>query len=313
VNVYDGPRPVWLDAALQASLDQVGRYPDPSDAERALARRHGRQPEDVLATAGAAEAFSLIARLREWQRPVVIHPQFTEPDVALTMAGHPPEHVILTPDDGFVLNPDGVPEDADLVVVGNPTNPTSVLHPEATIRQLLKPGRTIVVDEAFMDAIPGERHSLAATRTPGLIVVRSLTKLWSIPGIRAGYVLAAPDAITALRDLQPPWSASSPALAAMVACASDEARAEQAARATRLERDRTTLVAGLTEIGIEVAGRPTAPFVLAHVGTGVHARLREAGYAVRRCDTFPGLDDSWVRIAVREPDVTAKLLAALVQ
>jgi cobyrinic acid a,c-diamide synthase len=311
VNVFDGPRPGWLDEALQASLHDVGHYPDPAAAERSIARRHGRQTDDVLATAGAAEAFGLIARLRDWKRPVVVHPQFTEPDVALITAGHRPEHVVLDAADGFALDPDAVPDDADLVIIGNPTNPTSVLHPEATIRRLLKPGRTVVVDEAFMDSVPGERHSLAATRAPGVIVVRSLTKLWSIPGIRAGYVLAEPDIIQKLRDLQPPWSASTPALAAMVACSSEDARAEQDARARKLERDRTTLVAGLTDLGIEVAGTPTAPFVLARVGPGVHARLRDAGYAVRRCDTFPGLDDSWVRIAVRAPDVTAKLLAAL--
>jgi cobyrinic acid a,c-diamide synthase len=311
VNVFDGPRPAWLDDALHASLVDVDRYPDPRDAERSIARRHGRQPAEVLATAGAAEAFGLIARLRDWQRPVIIHPQFTEQDVALTTAGHAPEHVILHAASGFTLDPAAVPDDADLVVLGNPTNPTSVLHPESAIRALLKPGRTVVVDEAFMDAVPGERGSLTATRTPGLIVVRSLTKLWSIPGIRAGYVLAEPDVIQQLRDLQPPWSASTPALAAMIACASDAARAEQDIRAKRLERDRATLMAGLTELGIDVAGHPAAPFVLARLGAGVHARLRDAGYAVRRCDTFPGLDDSWVRIAVRNPDLTAKLLIAL--
>jgi len=311
VNVYDGPRPSWLDEALHASLDDVDRYPDASEAERALARRHGRQPEDVLATAGAAEAFGLIARMRSWNRPVVIHPQFTEPDVALATAGRVPEHVVLSATNGFALDPEAIPDDADLVILGNPTNPTSVLHPDGIIRQLLSPGRTVVVDEAFMDAVPGERNSMAGVRAPGLIVVRSLTKLWSIPGIRAGYVLAEPDVIATLRNLQPPWSASTPALAAMVACASDDARAEQDARATGLERDRAKLVASLADLGVEVAGNPAAPFVLARVGAGVHARLRDAGYAVRRCDTFPGLDDSWVRIAVRNPDLTAKLLIAL--
>ena len=97
----------------------------------------------------------------------------------------------------------------------------------------------------------------------------------------------------------------------MIACSSEDARAEQAARAKRLGRDRDTLINGLTELGIQVAGAPHAPFVLARVGPGVHAVLRDAGYAVRRCDTFPGLDDSWVRIAVRPPDVAAKLLAAI--
>ena len=64
---------------------------------------------------------------------------------------------------------------ADLVVVGNPTNPTGVLHPAATIRALCRPGRLVVVDEAFMDAVPGESESLAAEPADGLLVIRSLT------------------------------------------------------------------------------------------------------------------------------------------
>jgi histidinol-phosphate/aromatic aminotransferase/cobyric acid decarboxylase-like protein len=124
-------------------------------------------------------------------------------------------------------------------------------------------------------------------------------------------VLADAPTIAALRDLQPPWAASTPALAAMVACASEQARAEQDARAKRLERDRATLLAGLADLGIQVAGYPAGPFVLARAGVGVHGQLRTAGYAVRRCDTFPGLDDSWIRIAVRSPHVTAKLLETL--
>ena len=311
VNVYDGPRPAWLDDALRASLDDVGRYPDSSNAELAVARRHGREPNEVLATAGAAEAFGLIARLRDWKRPIVIHPQFTEPDVALASAGQTPEHVILDAQSGFTLEPDAVPDDADLVVVGNPTNPTSVLHPRASIRALLKPGRTVVVDEAFMDAVPDEQHSLASSRTPGLIVLRSLTKLWSIPGVRAGYVLAEPRVIQDLRDLQPPWSAGVPALAAILACASDEASAEAGRRADQIAQNRRVLIDELDDLGVEVAGTPSAPFVLARVGPGVHARLRDAGYAVRRCDTFPGLDDTWIRIAVRTPDVTSKLMTVL--
>lgn len=311
VNVFEGARPGWLDDALAASLLEVGAYPNPAEAERALARRHGRSSDDVLATAGAAEAFGLIARMRPWQRPVIVHPQFTEPDVALTVAGHQPEHVVVDAAKDFALDPDLVPADADLVIVGNPTNPTSVLHPESTLRLLLKPGRIVVVDEAFMDAVPGERHSLSGTRAPGLIVVRSLTKLWSIPGIRAGYVLAEPDVITELRSIQTPWSVSTPALAAIVACASEDARAEAAARATTIERHRTTLVTGLTELGIEVAGDPAASFVLARVEPGTHGRLRDTGYAVRRCDTFPGLDDTWIRIAVRSPEVTSKLINEL--
>ena len=310
VNVHDAPRPAWLDDALRASLDDVGAYPDASGAELAIARRHGRPAAEVLATAGAAEAFSLVARARDWRRPVVVHPQFTEPDAALLAAGHSPEHVLCDPGAGFRLDAALVPDDADLVMIGNPTNPTSVLHPERTIRSLVRPGRVVVVDEAFMDSVPGERGSLAGTLLPGLLVVRSLTKLWSIPGVRAGYVLGDRRLLAELRAHQSPWSVSAQAIAAMTATASEEARAEAAARATVTARNRAVLTDGLTELGIHHVA-PAAPFVLAKVGRGTHARLREAGYAVRRADTFPGLDDSWVRLAVRRPDTTRKLLAAL--
>jgi cobyrinic acid a,c-diamide synthase len=97
----------------------------------------------------------------------------------------------------------------------------------------------------------------------------------------------------------------------MVACAGEKAVAEAAARATRLIQHRSVLADGLTELGIAIVPDPAGPFVLARVGAGVHARLRSAGYAVRRADTFPGLDATWTRIAVRRPDTTRKLLAVL--
>ncbi|WP_341925523.1 Rv2231c family pyridoxal phosphate-dependent protein CobC [Nocardioides psychrotolerans] len=314
VNVYDEARPAWLDESLRGSLDDVGRYPDATGAQQALAIRHGRDPDEVLPTAGAAEAFGLLARLRPWRHPVVVHPQFTEPDVALTQAGHPPDHVLLRAEDGFALDPRHVPDDADLVVVGNPTNPTGVLHPAAAIRALARPGRLVVVDEAFIDFVPGEQESLAARDSekapPGLVIVRSLTKLWSIPGVRAGYVLAAPDVARDLRAGQAPWSVSTTASAAMQATATGQAREEQERRAARTTTARQVLVDGLTARGIETVPS-RAPFVLARVGDGVHARLRATGWAVRRADTFPGLGPDWVRISVRAPAVTQRLLDAL--
>ncbi|KRF13893.1 cobyrinic acid a,c-diamide synthase [Nocardioides sp. Soil797] len=310
VNVFDGPRPTWLHEALVASLDDVITYPTAEGAARDLARRHGRRRDEVLPTAGAAEAFSLIARLRDWRRPVVVHPQFTEPDVALQMAGHHPEHVLCRADDGFRLDPSSVPEGADLVIVGNPTNPTGVLHPASTIRALLRPGRLVVVDEAFMDSVPGQAQSLAGASTPGLVVVRSLTKLWTIPGIRAGYLLAEASVVEELRAHQVPWSVSTTAAAAMSACAGDEAAAEAASRAQQIVVRRKVLTDGLRELGMEHVASNGA-FVLARTDPGLRERLRCAGFAVRRADTFPGLDESWIRIAVRAPAPTRKLLSVL--
>ena len=307
VNVYPGPRPDWLDDALRASLDAAHRYPNPAEAEAAVGARHGRPPEEVLATAGAAEAFTLVSRWRRWQRPVVVHPQFTEPHAALSAAGATVSAVVL-PD--FRLDPDLVPDDADLVVVGNPTNPTGVLHPAEAVRRLSRPGRVLLVDEAFMDAVPGEPETLADDPIDGLLVTRSLTKLWGIPGVRAGYLLGDAASLRDLRRLQTPWSVSAAAIAAMTACSTAPAQVEAGRRAEQIVCWRSHLEERLDDLGVERVPS-AASFVLARVGAGVHAALRAAGIAVRRADTFPGLDDSWVRIAVRPPVLTDQLASAM--
>ncbi|PXY24120.1 Rv2231c family pyridoxal phosphate-dependent protein CobC [Prauserella flavalba] len=301
VNVRLPEPPEWLRRELAACLADLAAYPDAGRAIEAIAARHGRDPADVLPTAGAAEAFTLLATAFGARNAAVVHPQFTEPEAALRAAGHRVRRAQLSAADGFVLKPDAVPADAGLVFVGNPTNPTSVLHPAATLRQLCAPGRLLVVDEAFLDAVPGEPESLAPQRLPGVVVVRSLTKTWGIAGLRAGYVLAEPEVIARLRAVQPPWSVSTPAAVAMVACSSPRAVEESSRLAGAGERDLAALVSGLRELGVEVAGAPRAPFVLVRVPDGARVRLalREAGYAVRRGDTFPGLDGDWFRIAVR--------------
>jgi cobyrinic acid a,c-diamide synthase len=312
VNVYDGPRPAWLDRALHDAIDDAAAYPDAGPAVAALAQHYGRSAIDLLPTAGAAEAFTLVARLRPWQKPVVVHPQFTEPQAALEAAGHQVTEVICRPEDGFALRPDDVPEEADLVVVGNPTNPTGVLHPAALVTSLRRRGRVVVVDEAFMDAVPGEAESLVRQRLDGVLVVRSLTKHWSIPGVRAGFVAGDRCLVRGLSQLQAPWSVSGPAIAAMVACSGGIAADEARTRTTKLGRWRDHLESGLRARHVGYV-HSAAPFVLARLGNDTRSALRAHGIAVRRADTFPGLDATWARIAVRPPAVTARLFTALDQ
>ena len=298
-----------------------------------------------MLTAGAAEAFTLIARAFRPRRAVVVHPQFTEPEAALRAAGHRVERAILPPP--FRLGPGAIPAEADLVIVGNPTNPTSVLHPADAIRALARPGRTLVVDEAFADCVPGEPESLAAARdVPGLIVLRSLTKTWGLAGLRAGYLLAAPVDVQILARPRPPWAVSSPALAAVIACCEPRATTEAAAWAAGLTTERGHLIRRLSELpGVMVTPGARASFILIKIGsplpgtartveaasgparpTGVAAasgstgsaagptvreRLRQAGFAVRRGDTFPGLGPGWLRIAVRDRATNDRFVAAL--
>ncbi|RSN28523.1 threonine-phosphate decarboxylase [Amycolatopsis sp. WAC 01416] len=309
VNVRLPAPPAWLRAELAAALDDLAAYPDVTAAVVAVARRHGLPESQVLVTSGAAEAFTLLATALRPAHAVVVHPQFTEPEAALRAAGHRVHRVLLSPDDGFRLG--GVPDEADLVFVGNPTNPTSVLHPAADLLALRRTGRLVVVDEAFLDAVPGETESVAGQ--PGFAVLRSLTKTWGIAGLRAGYVLADESIVDRLRAVQPPWSVSSLAAVAVEACCRPAALEEAEKLAVAAESDREYLVSGLTALGVEVLGEPRGPFVLVRLpgADGVRERLREKGFAVRRGDTFPGLDARYLRIAVRDRETVDAFLAAL--
>ena len=316
VNVRAGTPPAWLAERIAASLAALAAYPDSRAARHAVAARHGRPDAEVLLTSGAAEAFVLVARALRPRRAVAVHPQFTEPEAALRAAGHAVERLVLSPADGFRLDPSAVPDDADLVLVGNPVNPTSVLHPATALRALARPGRVLVVDEAFMDSVPGERESLAGTRdVPGLLVVRSLTKMWGLAGLRVGYLLGAAELLAPLAEAQPLWAVSAPALAAAEACVSPGALAEAAEAALYTAADRAYLASRLRAVpGAELpVAAPAGPFVLLRLPDAdrVREQLREMGYAVRRGDTFPGLGPQWLRIAVRDRRTVDGFLNAL--
>ena len=300
VNVRGAEPPSWLVDRLAARLADVGRYPSAADecrAVHAVAARHGRSVDDVVLLAGVAEGFALLANLRP-RLAALIAPSFTEPKAALAAAGVPFRHVVLSPP--FGLAGACVPEEADLVVVGNPTNPTSVLHPRDEILALRRPGRILVVDEAFADAVPGEPESLAGEAFPDVVVLRSLTKTWALAGLRVGYAVGPAEVLDRMAARRPQWPLGTLQLEAIAACCSPEAVAEAEGGARRLTTLRTAMVAGLTSIGLDVIDG-CAPFVLFTVPDAqlMRKHLDGKGIAVRRCDTFVGFDGEFLRAAVR--------------
>ena len=310
VNVRLSRPPAWLQARLRGAVAGLAAYPRPAAAREAVAARHGRDPAAVLLTNGAAEAFTLLARGLRPRRAVCVHPSFTAPEAALRAAGHRVERVLLAYP--FELDPDLVPADADLVVLGNPTNPTARLHPVEVLERLARPGRVLVVDEAFADAVAGEPASLAARRDlPGLVVVRSLTKTWGLAGLRVGYLLAGPELAARLATAQPPWPVNSLALEALVACSEPGAVAWADDQARQVAAWRAGLTAALGQLpGVAVVPDGRAPFLLLQVrdATLVRGRLRDLGIVVRRGDTFPGLGPDWLRVAVAAPEHHDRIL-----
>ena len=131
-------------------------------------------------------------------------------------------------------------------------------------------------------------------------VLRSLTKTWSLAGLRAGYALGSPETLARLTAARAHWPVGTLQLEAIASCCTPEAVEEAAAGARKLALLRTELVAGLIAVGASVVDG-CAPYVLFTVPDAalVRKHLDAKGIAVRRCDTFVGLDGQYLRVAVR--------------
>ncbi len=353
VNVRHPAPPPWLQEALAHRLSDLGAYPwEEQETREVIADFHGCDPSEIMLLNGVAEGFSLLPQILDGGRAIaaegaasrrvgsiraaVVHPSFTEPDIALTSANIPVTRVIrwsLADGDW----PGVIPTDANLVVIGNPTNPTGVLHRREDIERVVSPGRIVLVDEAFMDMAtlgPSDDldsarsesldecpESLVPNRPAGVVVARSLTKTFSVAGLRCGYVVGDVDVIENLSHGRPPWAVGTLALEAMRQAVSPRGIEWSRHDKEVMVHNRVAMVEALTVAGWSVYPS-AAPFMLAipperygpaslestrHLTQELAAR----GIAVRRTDTFPGLDGTALRLAVRPPGEVAQLIDAV--
>lgn len=306
VNVRSPRPPGWLREVLEKGLDTLGAYPNPEQARIDVAHHHGVRPEEVLLLAGAAEGFALLPRLQP-RNATIIHPSFTEPEYALRAAGIPIQHWILPPPftledtQGAAVCP---AELGQMVVIGNPTNPTGVLHSRAQLLALAERTNTLVVDEAFMDLAPDE--SMIEYIDRRVIVLRSLTKTWGLAGLRCGYLVAAADTVAELERCRPHWPLGTLQLLAIQYTLAADIRPIR----EEMLQQRAHMVEFLRAHNWYI-WPSQAPFLLVNPpGNNVEAQriaLAERGIAVRRCDTFPGLDTRFWRLAVRDAQAIATL------
>lgn len=275
---------------LDRTAELVVRYPHPDarPLREALARRHQISPACILVGNGSAELIYLLVRDL---RIAVFVPAFTEYEDAAASA-------MPVPWSQFPRAPN-----ADAIVVGNPNNPTGHLtRPE----QILRLPGLVIVDEAFMDFV-GDEASLVryAAETKRVIVVRSLTKFYALPGLRLGYIVAHPKVIARLRERQPPWSVNGIAQAAGIAALEDAGFAERTRIFIRETRDDLRHKIPLESLPSE------ANFLLCRTPKDLVEPLAERGIAVRDCSSFTGLDRNHLRVAVRLPEENARLVSAM--
>jgi threonine-phosphate decarboxylase len=224
----------------------------------------------------------------------------------------------LPADDAFRPAPFPV-EDAGIVWLCNPNNPTGQLWPRDPLRDWIagQPRALFVVDESFLPFRPDEEaHSLVPdlARNPNLVVVRSMTKVYAVPGLRLGYAVTGAERAERLRAQLPPWSVNGLAQAAGLAALDDAAFLRRTQDwflgEARPFAERLRLLAPhLEPLPSE------APFILVHL-RGVSSvwlteRLRQDGFFIRDAANFVGLDTAYVRVAVRTTEENAQLVRVL--
>jgi threonine-phosphate decarboxylase len=305
--------------ALRLGLAAVGRYPDPECSRLAalLASRHGVAPAQVMIGNGSNELIYTVARAFRPRRAAIVEPTYTEYLRASLLAGAVVDHWLAERED-FQAQPFD-PQEADLVWVCNPNNPTGHLWPRGRLEEWVAafPRVRFVVDEAFLPFLQDEAdQSLvgACARLPNLVVLRSLTKLYALPGLRLGYAVAHAELAERLRGQTVPWSVNALAQVAGLAALED---ADFVARTRAwLGPERDALHGRLRGFAGHLQPLPSrANFLLVRL-RGITAdwlarRLQDHGIAIREAGNFVGLDASQIRVAVRTAADNDRLRTAL--
>jgi adenosylcobyric acid synthase len=296
-----GPSRVALEAARSADLTH---YPDSSAAplSRAAAERHGLPADAIVPVPGASLGLwlCLLAHGGQGRRCLALGPCFGEYRRDAEIAGFVYEETSSELEVALLAKP-------DLLVLGNPANPSGTVISAGRLRAACDayPGTLFVVDEAFASFAPPGTSLIEGSVPPAnVIVVRSLTKELGLPGLRMGYLAAAPELASQLRGILPAWPLSAPALAAAVTGCGDLQHISAGADTGRRH------VSGMTE-ALKGAGAEVCPSSANYVlcrDRRLLESLAERGIAGRDCTSFglPG----WVRLAAPAPvDLPAVLEA----
>ncbi len=323
-----GPSPKAL-VALRDNLKQISFYPDPASFPLRLiiARKLGISTGNIIIGNGSTELIRLFAEvfIERGDEALIPAPTFGEYEIAVRKAGGKINFLKLDPA-GFCIKADEVVgqfrKRTKILFFCNPNNPTGQLIKRKDMLKIVKEAsqRNILVfiDESFMDFVNGnERFTLIrdVRAHPNLFVLRSLTKTFGLPGLRVGYGAGCEEMIELLHRAKTPWNVNVLAQIAAVAALGDD---EYMVRARQLiVREREYLSRGFTKFKhLRVFPSDTNFLLLDIRGTGMTAtqlkkELLRYGILIRDCSPFRGLDEYFVRIAVRRRKENARLLKAL--
>ncbi|MEM9540988.1 MAG: threonine-phosphate decarboxylase CobD [Cyanobacteria bacterium P01_E01_bin.42] len=316
-----GPPPSAI-AAIQASLASLSRYPDPQypQLRSSLAQWHDLSPDWILPGNGSAELLTWACQdLAQQVRVMLPVPAFGDYRRGLEAfrANIRPYPYIMEDDEWSVsLGPLLLPPPRTGLLLNNPHNPTGHLWPINQTLSLVEVFDLVVLDEAFMDfLLPSEQQSLVGyiQDYPNLVILRSLTKFYSLPGLRLGYAIAHPDRLKRWQKMRDPWCVNALAAAAGQAVLSD--RQFQQQTWDWLPKARDFLSGNLAALPGLTPLPGAANFLLVKSKYSCSQLqlqlLKREQILIRDCLSFPELGDRYFRIAVRSPEENNRLIEAL--
>ena len=223
-----GPPPAAIEAYHRA-VETLSRYPSPyaDQLGRRIADWVGASAGEVLVGNGSTQLIHLIARAMGWRKPVVVTPTFSELANALIFAKAIPNAIELLYDLNFELQlkdvTDALEAGADAILLGRPNSPTggmiSFTQATAIAIECARFDAHCVFDEAFIDfSVDSRSMAELIPRAPNVLVLRSMTKIFAIPGLRLGFVVASAPSISQLRATFEPWSVNAVAERVVSAC-----------------------------------------------------------------------------------------------
>lgn len=314
-NVWYGGPPAGLQEYVFSQWPTVSRYPEvlaESLAAR-IAAHHGVAPAQVLVSSGTTESIYLVAQAWAGRRSTVLTPAFAEYEDACQLHGHALRFVAWE-DLG-----DTTQLASDLVFICNPNNPTGSVLASGLLAALLaqNPATVFVLDEAFIEFTTSSESAIPLLATfDNLLIMRSLTKAYAIPGLRLGYVAASAALVARLSRGKAPWAVNALAVAAGHYLFENYAQVQLPL--TQLLAEKASLAAQLSQNpGLAIMPSQTHYF-LARTQRGTAAALKhwlldQHALLIRDASNFRGLTPAHFRIGTRQPADNQLLLNALAE
>ena len=315
---------------LSHAVSLVGHYPDPecTSLKQAIQRRWRLASGRIVVGNGATELIDLIPRALSMRSALILGPTYEEYARAVELAGGRTSMVMARRDENFRPPLEAITRrlavqrhgktDFDAVFLCHPNNPTGQPCHRQDLRELLDiadaAGIWVVVDESFIEYCERLTCIPYLPRYSRLIVLRSFTKFYGLPGLRIGYSLSSGDVAACLSRCQPPWTVNALAQLAAEAAMTD-VRHAQRSRAY-VEKERKRIAAELTSIAGVTVIPSAANFLFIELpgsfrSSTITAALRRQGMLIRDCSRWVGCSERMVRIAVRRRQDNTRLLAAL--